>query len=386
MNIEFQNIENADLIIDAVYEGGSSGNLSDDVLSKLMLCENSGGFRKRGKTDPFNIYYVVLYSSGNDIDWMDTIELETGRFIYYGDNKSPGRELHDTPKKGNKILKKCFELLNKNQRENIPPFFIFTKEKKRDIKFRGLAVPGDDRIRPQEQLMALWSAKNGDRFQNYRAVFTILNINKIPREWIKDLSEGNGYRSKFAPIVWKKWVKDGKYNQLLSKKVIEFRTKEEQIPNNKNDVEIIKTIYDFFEDGYSFEPCAVKIAQLMDKNIVSYELTQPFKDGGRDCIGQYRIGLPDSSILINFALEAKRYDLKNGVGVKETSRLISRLKYREFGILVTTSFIGLQAYKEIKEDGHPVIIISAIDIVNILNMAGYKYKEDVQTWLEMNFK
>ena len=74
--------------------------------------------------------------------------------------------------------------------------------------------------------------------------------------------------------------------------------------------------------------------------------------------------------------------MTNSVGVKETSRLISRIKYRDFGILVTTSYVGIQAYKEIKEDKHPVIVISAIDIINILNKAGYKTKDDVLNWLE----
>ena len=49
------------------------------------------------------------------------------------------------------------------------------------------------------------------------------------------------------------------------------------------------------------------------------------------------------------------------------SRLISRLKYRDFGIFVTTSYVSEQAYKELLEDGHPVIIISGRDIIELLN-------------------
>jgi hypothetical protein len=45
-------------------------------------------------------------------------------------------------------------------------------------------------------------------------------------------------------------------------------------------------------------------------------------------------------ISLDFALEAKCYAPENGVGVKELSRLISRLRHRQFGILVTTSFLG----------------------------------------------
>lgn len=37
------------------------------------------------------------------------------------------------------------------------------------------------------------------------------------------------------------------------------------------------------------------------------------------------------------ALEAKCYDLNTGVGVEAQSRLISRFRPRQFGVLVTTS-------------------------------------------------
>ena len=123
----------------------------------------------------------------------------------------------------------------------------------------------------------------------------------------------------------------------------------------------------------------------MDNNIVAYDLTKTRRDGGRDAIGKYRIGTDKSNIQVEFALEAKRYDINNSVGVKETSRLISRLKHREFGILITTSYVDMQTYKEIIEDGHPIVIISAIDIIHILKKSGIKTVEDVKKWLKNNF-
>lgn len=55
-------------------------------------------------------------------------------------------------------------------------------------------------------------------------------------------------------------------------------------------------------------------------------------------------------VAVEFALEAKCYAPGHGVGVRETSRLISRLRHRQFGVLVTTSHLDRQAYKEIRED------------------------------------
>jgi len=96
------------------------------------------------------------------------------------------------------------------------------------------------------------------------------------------------------------------------------------------------------------------------------DLTRPWRDGGRDATGEFHIGQGQSAVEVAFALEAKCYASDSSIGVKELSRLISRLRYRQFGILVTTSFLGTQAYNELKDDDHPVVIISGGDIVKLL--------------------
>lgn len=52
--------------------------------------------------------------------------------------------------------------------------------------------------------------------------------------------------------------------------------------------------------------------------------------------------------------------------VKQTNRLISRIRHRQFGVFVTTSYISSQVYKELLEDEHPILVISGRDIVAIL--------------------
>jgi hypothetical protein len=186
-----------------------------------------------------------------------------------------------------------------------------------------------------------------------------------------------------APKSYKKWVKSGVYTPLRAPTVKKVRTKEEQLPNNKNDESIIKTVYDYYsttKTAYDFEFCAIQIAKLMDKNIVECDRTRSWRDGGRDAVGKYRIGEEQNGIEVEFALEAKRYS--KGVGIKDTSRLISRLRHRQFGIFVTTSYLGDQAYKEIIEDQHPVIVVSAVDIVKILKSSGYDNPGKVKKWLE----
>lgn len=383
MAIDFKDLERSDLVIDEIYCGGTASNISSEVLNKLMLCSNSGGFRQVKNKDG-KYAYCVLYTTGEDIDWKDYLDAELGRFIYYGDNKKEGHSIHNTSRKGNEILRTCFEKLENNDRDSIIPFFIFQKVKGRDVRFLGLAVPGDDRLTKEEQLISVWSQKDGRRYQNYKAIFSILDVSTIDRRWLMDLKNSID-NSKYEPEVWKEWQKKGKCKHLTAKKVVQYRNKEEQLPKQKQDLKMLKEIYDYFDDPYEFEKCAAKIAQLMDNNIVAYDLTKTRRDGGRDAIGKYRIGTDKSNIQVEFALEAKRYDINNSVGVKETSRLISRLKHREFGILITTSYVDMQTYKEIVEDAHPIVIISAIDIIDILKKSGIKTVQDVKKWLKNNF-
>jgi restriction endonuclease Mrr len=82
------------------------------------------------------------------------------------------------------------------------------------------------------------------------------------------------------------------------------------------------------------------------------------------------VGPSSDPIRLSFALEAKRYSQANSVGVKEVSRLISRIKHREFGVFETTSAVNPQAYKEIRSDQHPIVIITGRDIVQILAANG----------------
>lgn len=70
----------------------------------------------------------------------------------------------------------------------------------------------------------------------------------------------------------------------------------------------------------------------------------------------------------------------NCIQQEKRGRLISRIKYRQFGIMVTTSYVDSQAYREIKEDGHPIMIVNAKDIADILRNNGLN-PDGVRVWL-----
>lgn len=376
----------ADLVVDAVYEGWRRGNAGDDPLGPLLQVSNSGGFRYRGSID--NLKMVVLTTSMSDPDWPDALDAETGTFTYFGDNKEPGRGLHETPRRGNDLLRRIFDLAHgtATDRARMPPILAFaTTGSWRDVRFLGLAVPGALNIRPAEDLVAVWKFKRGLRFQNYRAIFTILDAGRISRNWLDDLINENG-DSPHVPPAWRQWVASGAYRSLTSERSIEHRTRQEQIPVDDAGKRIISAIHGYFaNDPHAFERCAASLAKLVLPDIAQLDVTRPSRDGGRDAVGKVRLGSGSGAIMIDFALEAKCYGPANSVGVRELSRLISRLRHRQFGILITTSYVDLQAYREIKEDQHPIMIIAAADIVDLLRAHGLGDVANVTNWLKTEF-
>jgi hypothetical protein len=386
LSFEFESLSDADLHVDATYRGGRSGNAGDDPFPALLTLSNQGGFRYRGNLNKLEL--VVLTSSLNDPDWPDSIDEATGVFTYFGDNKKPGRLLHKTPRNGNELLRRIFEHATRggDGRNLVPPILVFANAGSwRDVVFLGLAVPGTADSRPSEDLIAIWKSVGGNRFQNYRARFTILDVPVVTRIWLNDIHNGNPKGSN-APSPWLSWVKGGNPKALMATATLEYRTKAQQLPESPDDLEVLDAIHTFFADRpHDFEACAAMLAKLLLPDITSLDLTRPSRDGGRDAIGMLRIGQGTTSIVADFALEAKCYQRSNSVGVREMSRLISRLRHRQFGILVTTSYVDLQAYREIKEDGHPIIVMSGVDIVALLHSNGYSGIASVLAWLKEGF-
>ena len=394
------------LYIDAVYKSNPLvKNLQGEVLSKLLCVGNQGGFRYTGSKE--NPKLVALFTSGEDMYWRDDLDSSLGIFLYYGDQKTPGKDLHDTKLNGNLILKYVFEFASSDDpavRKKIPPIFVFKKVRGRDIKFLGLAVPGI-KGRPQKDwLTAVWgSDSNGNRFLKYKSLFTILDQSKgcdaeksesgISLAWLTDIEKGKAYDSPYAPREWKKYLDQKKYVTLTAFKETGIKSKDEQLPA-KGDFDkaaMLQVLHDFFiqkDHGYSFEQFACDIIQRLDKNVVSIDITRPYKDGGIDGVGKYQVFEKKThSILVDFYMQAKCYDpYTSAVGVTDTARLISRIKDRQFGIMVTTSYVNKQAYDELLEDGHPIVLVTGKDIIDYLFDAEEIHSTGaLQTWLLMNY-
>lgn len=376
--------EKWNLQIDRIYAADKikAKTLAGEVLSKLFIVGNAGGFRVNGPIE--NPNYIVIYTSGDDAYWRDEIDNSLGVLLYYGDNRTPGNDLHNTKKGGNKILRNIFNYAASeeiSERKNIPPIFVFKKyEDSRDMKFLGLAVPGIKGKPKKDWLTAVWGCNRlGERFLNYKAFFTILDTSKghtgeydtnINLAWLTDLEKNHGYDSLYAPLEWKRYI-DGKvYNPLMCKTERFVKSKAEQLPTDKVQLDMLNALHKYFlekDNGYSFETFANDMVIGIDDNVIAINGTRYYKDGGYDGIGNYQLFKgSQNEVMVEFYVQAKCYNLDNSVSVKDTARLISRIKDRQFGIMLTTSYVAQQAFDEILEDGHPIVILSGKNIVEYI--------------------
>jgi hypothetical protein len=386
--VPFESLSQADLVVDAIYQGGRSGHVGDDPIGSLLPVGNQGGFRYAGSPRVGQAKLVVLYTSGTDPDWPDTLDRQTGTFVYFGDNKTAGRDLHDTRRGGNVLLRETFDAVHAipARRADVAPFFLFCKATNgRDVRFLGLAVPGAREVTPRDDLVAVWKTLGDHRFQNYRATFSVLNVPVLTRQWVDCVLAGSPL-APTCPAAWRAWVRSGTYEPLIAERIRRWRTRREQEPTTEEARQMVSVIHDYFHnEPVRFEACAARLWQMLESPVSRYDLTRPSRDGGRDAIGFYTVGPPGDAIDLDFALEAKCFAPTTAVGVEALSRLISRIRPRQFGVFVTTSYVAEQAYKELRDDGHPIIVLSGRDIVQILLGHQIGTPSAVRSWLEREF-
>lgn len=391
MRIKFEDVEGQDLIIDCVYAGGNQGNYSSEPLIKLLpKCGSSGGFRKVNRTDGSKKpAYVILYTTMSELEWPDYLDEETGVFRYYGDNRKPGRSITDTKPKGNQLLEDVFTILNSNENlEDMPPFFIFKKTGEgRNVQFLGLAAPGNPNISPEKDLVSFWRTLDGKRFQNYKAYFTVLDTKKqtITQKWLKSLIYDHENNLRYAPQAWIDYVKNGRdgITPLKSPKINDIPSKEKQLQCDEEGMKCLEIIRKHYgTNSEKFELCATNLICKMDRNFRDFKISKLLDNKGTS--GKYQInqeGTTNISLTVDCALEARCYNSDKGVNLNEMLKLISRTKNNQFGVFITTSYVNKQAYKEVIEENHPILIVTASDIGAILRSNSINSK-NIEEWLD----
>lgn len=201
----FDELENAHLIRNAIYEGGPTQDFKYDPIPVLVKGSNVAGFRKKK-------HYAVLYTSGVEPNWPDDYDVTSSRFTYHGDRRSDKGDLHSTP--GNRFLAAQYQLYVARNRVDLLPTFIFRKVDgytPRAVQFLGLAVWGGVNISDSDVLSTYWCRLDNSQFVNYRVIYTILNEEFISRQWINDLLNGV-VLSENTPIMYRQYVELGVYN------------------------------------------------------------------------------------------------------------------------------------------------------------------------------
>ena len=154
---------------------------------------------------------------------------------------------------------------------------------------------------------------------------------------------------------------------------------------------MLQALHDYFiekDRGYSFERFASWIVEDIDERATIAYTTQPFRDGGIDAVGNYRIfSSSTKDVFVEFYMQAKCYNpFSTPVGVKDTARLIARIKERQFGILVTTSYVAKQAYEEILDDHQPIVLITGKTIIDhIYDTREIRDITQLHNWLKREF-
>jgi hypothetical protein len=156
----------------------------------------------------------------------------------------------------------------------------------------------------------------------------------------------------------------------------------EQLPADGQGKALLDAVRGYFRGReHLFEYCAVEIWRLIAPATGRCDVTRPSRDGGRDAVGEYLLGPAADRVALEFALEAKCYDITHSVGVRDVSRLIARLRARQFGVFLTTSYFNSQVYHEVRSDRHPLVLVSGVDIVNSLRRVGLSDPASVTAWL-----
>ncbi len=199
----------------------------------------------------------------------------------------------------------------------------------RAVRFLGLAVPGGQDVHPTEDLVAIWrtsQATYGSRTTRRHSRFsrkepsTAGGCVSLRRASVLGAACPRSYRRLGGELSI--------YRPLESPRDIRYRTQELSSCHQAHaDAELLDVgVRAYFKhDPYAFEACANDAVENAGHASPSptWRHVAP-SDGGRDPYGWYPLGPDHDRIRLEWSLEAKLSGADTGVGVRDTSRLISR--------------------------------------------------------------
>jgi hypothetical protein len=147
------------------------------------------------------------------------------------------------------------------------------------VVFRGVLAPGAPDLGADEDLVAVRRSRQGKRFQNYRAKFTVLDIGTAPRAWLTDVLSADPLSAN-CPASWRRWVAGRHYEALISTR-LEYRSPADQMPADQASRQILDRLHAHFAGRPTdFEHFAAHLWQMADGHVGAYEVTHATADGG----------------------------------------------------------------------------------------------------------
>jgi hypothetical protein len=360
---------------------GSVTNPGDEFLRWLNLqgrgMRNSGGIRTFRLLHLKNIpvhAFMVLVTTGASINpaanpWEDEVDLLTGEITYWGDAKWDARRKDIDAFVGNRSLRAAFDALLLGHREIVPPILHFSKSRSGWVRFNGLCTI--------EELELAWFEDRGHPVQNYRARLAVLDEKSIPVDWLhrRMNATSTDALTKDGPQTWRDYQ-----SGVLRRLAIwapQLRSIDSQVPpGGSADARALSELASLAPKEFE-----VGVVSLFEEVRVVHKVTQTrlSRDGGFDFFGTFVLPAP-LRYQIPFRGEVKRW--KSGVGPKDVSRLVARLRRGEFGLFVTTSYFTRQAQEEVLSDSYPTRLLSGSDVVRFMKEVGAVRKGEVSpAWI-----
>jgi hypothetical protein len=357
---------------------GSVKNRTDQFLRWLNLegkgMRNSGGirtFRLRNlKSAPVHAF-IVLLTTGARINpgsnpWEDEVDLLAGEITYWGDAKWDARRKDIDSFVGNRSLRAAFDAVLLGRREIVPPVLHFSKTRSGWVRFNGLCTI--------EELELAWFEDKGHPVQNYRARLAVLDERAVSVDWLhrRMLATSTTDLTKDGPQAWRDYQ-----SGVLRRIAIwapHLRSVGSQVPAaGSADAKALAELASFAPKEFE-----VGVVSLFEEVRVVHKVTQTrlSRDGGFDFFGTFLLPVP-LRYQIPFRGEVKRW--KSGVGPKDVSRLVARLRRGEFGLFVTTSYFTRQAQEEVLSDAYPTKLLSGSDVVRFMKEVGAVRKGEISS-------
>lgn len=341
--------------------------------------------KRAGKDQiPLIICSTSPHKSGSiETPWTDSIRPDDGYVIYYGDNKTPGKD--PTQMIGNKKMLRAMQLQGSNlktERELAPPILIVTTHGLSGSTSKGYRRVEGIGVITRAEIINQRSPGESKTFQNLRFDIAVLELKDdndiISMEWINARRNKNSNAKRElenAPKAWKDFVKGGIPSvDRLRRDVLKTRIVDRayQLPEEGRPLSDLLTATINYFDGnkHGFEALAARtVERVFDDQGLNYKtgwLTPRSNDGGYDFVGRIDFdpdgGFPSSRQVVLGQAKCER----NPTSGKDLARLAARLRRGWHGAYVTTGYFTPPVQKEVLVDKYPLLMVPGIRVAAIL--------------------